>query len=160
MISTERQMMSEAIMKDNQLKAAITVSEMCSILGMSRTQFYEHVKRGTFHQPLRLSNGRPYFNASQVADNIKAKELGVGVNGEYVLFYTRSESPKERPTEPLQKLDLNELLSGLQSLALSGLSTKQVSDAVTVCFPKGIDSVDENDILRTVFRHLKRSGVA
>lgn len=147
-------------MKDNQLKAAITVSEMCSILGMSRTQFYEHVKRGTFHQPLRLSNGRPYFNASQVADNIKAKELGVGVNGEYVLFYTRSESPKERPTEPLQKLDLNELLSGLQSLGLSGLSTKQVSDAVTVCFPKGTDSVDENDILRTVFRHLKRSGVA
>ena len=147
-------------MKDNQLKAAITVSEMCSILGMSRTQFYEHVKRGTFHQPLRLSNGRPYFNASQVADNIKAKELGVGVNGEYVLFYTRSESPKERSTEPLQKLDLNELLSGLQSLGLSGLGIKQVSDAVAVCFPKGTDNADENDILRTVFRHLKRSGVA
>ncbi len=147
-------------MKDNQVKAAITVSEMCSILGMSRPQFYEHVKRGTFHQPMRLSNGRPFFNASQVEDNIKAKELGVGVNGEYVLFYTRSKSPKERPTESSQKLDLNELISGLQSLGLSGLTSKQVTDAVSVCFPKGTETVDENDILRTVFRHLKRSGVA
>jgi predicted DNA-binding transcriptional regulator AlpA len=85
LIPIERQMMSTSAMKDNQVKAAITVSEMCSILGMSRPQFYEHVKRGTFHQPMRLSNGRPFFNASQVEDNIKAKELGVGVNGEYVI---------------------------------------------------------------------------
>jgi hypothetical protein len=40
------------------------------------------------------------------------------------------------------------------------LTSKQVTDAVSVCFPKGTETVDENDILRTVFRHLKRSGVA
>lgn len=31
---------------------------MCSLLSMSRSQFYWHVRKGTFHAPLKLSNGR------------------------------------------------------------------------------------------------------
>ena len=146
-------------MTENQPKAAITVSRMCSLLGMSRSQFYWHVKRGTFHAPLRLSNGRPYFNASQVEDNLKARELGIGVNGEYVLFYERTEeAPKPRETPP-PKVDHTELLDGLQALGLTSVTAKQVAEAVAACYPKGTCNVDENDILRTVFRHLKRAGV-
>ncbi len=146
-------------MTDNQPKAAITVSRMCSLLGMSRSQFYWHVKRGTFCAPLRLTNGRPYFNASQVEDNLKARELGIGVNGEYVLFYERTdEALKPRETQPL-KADHNELLDGLHALGLTSVTAKQVAEAVAACYPKGTCNVDENDILRTVFRHLKRAGV-
>lgn len=146
-------------MSDNQPKAAITVSRQCSLLGMSRSQFYWHVKRGTFHAPLRLSNGRPYFNASQVEDNLKARELGIGVNGEYVLFYERTdEAPKPRETTA-PKTDHTELIDSLQALGLTSLTTKQVAEAVAACYPKGTCNVDENDILRTVFRHLKRAGV-
>lgn len=151
--------MSVKPMTDNQPKAAITVSRMCSLLGMSRSQFYWHVKKGTFHAPLRLSNGRPYFNASQVEDNLKARELGVGVNGEYVLFYERTEeAPKPRET-PTPKADHGELLEGLQSLGLTSVTAKQVAEAVATCYPKGTCDEDENDILRTIFRHLKRAGV-
>lgn len=146
-------------MTDNQPKAAITVSKQCALLGMSRSQFYWHVKRGTFHAPFRLSNGRPYFNASQVEDNLKAREMGIGVNGEYVLFYERvEESPKLREM-PSPKADHTELIEGLQSLGLSSVTTKQVAEAVVACYPKGTCNVDENDILRTVFRHLKRAGI-
>lgn len=146
-------------MTDNQPKAAITVSRMCSLLGMSRSQFYWHVKRGTFHAPLRLSNGRPYFNASQVEDNLKARELGIGVNGEYVLFYERTDEPQKPRETPPPKADHTELLDGLQSLGLTSVTAKQVAEAVAVCYPKGTRNEDENDILRTVFRHLKRAGV-
>ncbi|MCD0459544.1 helix-turn-helix transcriptional regulator [Roseiconus lacunae] len=125
---------------------------------MSRSQFYWHVKRGTFHAPLRLSNGRPYFNASQVEDNLKAREMGIGVNGEYVLFYERSEAPPKPKQTPASKTDHRELLESLQTLGLSGLTTKQVVDAVDICYPKGTSGEDENDILRKVFRHLKRAG--
>ncbi len=146
-------------MNDNQPKAAITVSRQCLLLGMSRSQFYWHVKRGTFHAPLRLSNGRPYFNASQVEDNLKARELGIGVNGEYVLFYERpDDAPKPRETPP-PKANHTKLLDGLHALGLTSVTTKQVAEAVAVCYPKGTCNVDENDILRTVFRHLKRAGV-
>ncbi|HBE69986.1 MAG TPA: hypothetical protein DDW52_17710 [Planctomycetaceae bacterium] len=151
--------MTAKTMNENQPKAAITVSRMCSLMKMSRSQFYWHVKRGTFHAPLRLSNGRPYFNASQVEDNLKAREMGIGVNGEYVLFYERSETPPKPKQTPASKADHTELLDSLQALGLTGLTTKQVGEAVESCYPKGTGSEDENDILRTVFRHLKRSGI-
>ena len=77
---------------ENPMKAAISVSSLCRILQMSRSQYYFHAKRGTFHVPLYLaSNNRPYFTASMVEDNLKARETGVGVNGEYVIFYERRE---------------------------------------------------------------------
>lgn len=154
--------MSVGTMTDNQPKAAITVSRMCSLLGMSRSQFYWHIKKGTFHEPLRLNNERPYFNASQVEDNVKAKELGIGVNGEYVLFYQRDNEPKPPASKPIEKpkpkQDFTELMEGLSSLGLSGLTTTAVAAAVEHCYPQGTDGQDENDILRTVFRHLKRAG--
>ncbi len=154
--------MSVGTMTENQPKAAITVSKMCSLLGMSRSQFYWHVRKGTFHAPLKLTNGRPYYNASQVEDNIKAKELGIGVNGEYVLFYVRdNETPKETtPPKPKPKQDHTELMDGLSALGLSGLTTSMVASAVEQCYPQGTAGQDENDILRTVFRHLKRVGSA
>lgn len=147
-------------MNERRPRAAITVSRMCSQLEMSRSQFYWHVKRGTFHAPLRLSNGRPYFNASQVEDNLKARELGIGVNGEFVIFYEKSETPPKPKATPASKADYTALLENLQALGLNGLTTKQVADAVNACYPKGTTGEDENDILRTIFRHLKRTGIA
>ncbi len=155
--------MSVRTMTENQPKAAITVSKMCSLLSMSRSQFYWHVRKGTFHAPLKLSNGRPYYNASQVEDNLKARELGIGVNGEYVLFYVRdNETPKPtaEPNKPKPKQDYNELMDGMSALGLSGLTTSIVASAVEQCYPQGTAGKDENEILRTVFRHLKRSGSA
>ena len=153
--------MGVGTMTENQPKAAITVSRMCSLLGMSRSQFYWHVKKGTFHAPLKLSNGRPYYNASQVEDNLRAKELGITVSGEYVLFYQRdseakSASASSKPAKPKQ--DFTELLDGLSALGLTGLTTTQVAAAVEQCYPQGTVGREENDILRTVFRHIKRSG--
>jgi predicted DNA-binding transcriptional regulator AlpA len=153
--------MSERIMTDRQPKAAITVSRMCSLLKMSRSQFYWHIKRGTFHEPLRLVNGRPYFNASQVEDNLKARELGIGVNGEYTLFYERdNESKTTSISKPQSKQNHTELIDGLQALGVTDLTTTKVAEAVEHCFPKGTDGGDENDILRTFFRHLKRAESA
>ncbi len=154
--------MNVGAMTDNQPKAAITVSRMCTLLEMSRSQFYWHVRKGTFHSPLKLSNGRPYYNASQVEDNLKARELGIGVNGEYVLFYERDTATSNAPTpvtpKSKPKQDHTELMDGLSALGLTGLTTPLVSDAVDHCYPLGTADQDENDILRTVFRHLKRAG--
>ncbi|HBN74925.1 MAG TPA: hypothetical protein DD473_03705 [Planctomycetaceae bacterium] len=154
--------MNVGTMTENKPKAAITVSKMCSLLSMSRSQFYWHVKKGTFHAPLKLSNGRPYYNASQVEDNLKARELGIGVNSEYVLFYERDSEPTESSRKPSKnhkpKQDYIELMDGLSSLGLTSLTTSVVADAVGQCYPQGTVGQDENDILRTVFRHIKRAG--
>ena len=148
--------MSVAMKSENPLKAAVSVSEVCRQLGMSRSQFYLHISRGTFHAPLRLpSNQRPYFTASMVKDIVQARETGVGVNGEYVLFYERLTVPKSEA-----KQDRSSLIEGLKNLGLIGVTSQQIEAALSFCFPKGSRGHDESDVLRTVFRHLKRSGSA
>ena len=133
------------------LKAAMSVSCQCRLLKMSRSQFYWHVKRGTFHAPLQLPlTKRPYFTASLVEDNLKARETGVGVNGEYVIFYER------QPTRT--QADHSSLLEGLRTLGLGSVTNDQLEAALQACFPKGTSGQDEAAVLRTVFRHLKRSG--
>lgn len=153
--------MSAKTMTDDRIKAAISVSKMCSMIGMSRSQFYAHVRKGTFHAPLKLANGRPYYNASMVEDIRKAREMGIGVNGEYVIFYERTVEAPRTPVAPTKpKADYSDLLDSLQALGLGGLTLAVVEKAVTDCYPKGTTDVDEQDVLRTVFRHIKRAGTA
>jgi len=142
---------------ENPMKAAVTLSFLCRLLKMSRSQFYFHIRRGTFSAPLRLpSNNRPYYTASMVEDIIKARETGVGVNGEYVLFYERQ--PKAEVKDA--KADHTALLEGLDALGLTSITAEQVEAALAVCFPKGTTGQDEANVLRAVFRHLKRAGAA
>jgi predicted DNA-binding transcriptional regulator AlpA len=145
---------------ENPMKAAVSCSSLCRLLKMSRSQFYFHVKRGTFHAPLRLpSNNRPYFTASMVEDIIKARETGVGVSGEFVIFYERQPpGAKVVPKQP--KADHSGLVDGLALLGLNSATHEQVEAALAVCFPKGSAGHDEASVLRAVFRHLKRSGTA
>jgi len=150
---------SVSIKTDSPLKAAMSVSSMCRLLKMSRSQFYWHVKRGTFHAPLYLaSNKRPYFTAALVEDNLKARETGVGVNNEYVIFYERLPTTN-RSEGKKEKADHSSLLEGLKRAGLEGVKPQQVNQALAVCYPKGTTGHDENAVLTVVFRHLKRSGV-
>ena len=145
-----------AMKSENPLKAAVSVSAVCRQLGMSRSQFYLHVERGTFHAPLRLpSNQRPYFTASMVEDILRARESGIGCNKEYVLFYDRR--PKQ---EFIGMKDHSTLIDGLKNLGLAGVNNQQIEAALSSCYPKGTQGHNESDVLRTVFRHLKRSGSA
>lgn len=154
--------MNVKIMTEDRLKAAISVSKMCHLLGMSRSQFYWHVRRGTFHAPLKLPNGRPYYNASMAEDNLKAREMGIGVGGGYVIFYERGEAGGVKPNKAVAraKADYSDLMENLEALGLTGVTAAAVENAVSECFPKGTAGQDEHDVLRTVFRHLKRAGTA
>jgi hypothetical protein len=127
---------------------------------MSRSQFYWHVKKGTFHAPLRLaSNNRPYFTASMVEDNVKVRETGIAVSGEYVIFYERQARDAMLPTRK-PRSSHPALIEGLKSLGLTAITREQVESALVACFPRGSDGQDETTLLRAVFRHLKRSGAA
>jgi len=155
-------MMNVRTMTEDRLKAAISVSKMCRLLSMSRSQFYWHVRRGTFHAPLKLPNGRPYYNASMAEDNRKAREIGIGVSCGYVIFYERGEADSAKPSKSVAKpkADYSDMMENLQALGLPGVTAAAVDKAVGECYPKGTAAHDEHEVLRTIFRHLKRSGTA
>ena len=57
------------------------------------------------------------------------------------------------------KADYTDLIESLQSLGLTGRDDRPRREGLAECFPKGTVGQDEQHILRTVFRHLKRAGV-
>ena len=150
--------MSMPIKIEISVKAAVSVAGMCRLLKMSRSQFYFHVKRGTFHTPHYLpSNKRPYFTATMAEDNLRARESGIGVNNEYVIFYERLPAGSKCEAKKAQT-DVPSLLEGLKKLPIKEVTREQVEQAVAICFPSGTCGQDEEHVLKAVFRHLKRQA--
>lgn len=151
------------------LRAAVSVVQMARALGMSRASFYAHVRKGTFLAPIySLSTRRPVYTADMQARNLEVRATQVGVNGDFVLFYerqprsdvqrpTRQPSPRRSERLPDRAVELRERLEGL---GLNGLSNAQVCDALEACFPHGTAGVTESDVMRVVYRHLRRSDRA
>lgn len=140
-------------------KAAISVAEMCRLLEISRSQFYWHVERGTFLPPAyMIKNKRPFFTCELVEANLQAKETGIGVNGQYVIFYAkRKPATNCEVKKSSSKNGHTKLIASLKSLGIESVTATQVDSALAICFPSGTDSLDETDVVRAVFRHLKRS---
>ena len=147
------------ITPETPLKAAVSVSSQCRLLKISRSQFYWHVKRGTFHAPLYLaSNKRPYFTASMVEDNLRARETGVAVNGDFVIFYERL--PTATKTEAMNpKVNHTAMLEKLHASNLKGVTSEQVEAALAATYPSGTSGHDEDSVLRAVLKYLKRLGL-
>ena len=148
-------------MNQNLIKAVVSVSEMCRQLNLSRSQYYLLAKKGVFHKPLYPENNkRPYFTASMVEDNLKVRETSIGVNGEYVLFYqSRTEAKNDTKQKPKEKQKQKDLIASLKQLGLD-TTVDQVEGAISANFPRGIEGIDQSNILRTVFRHLKNRNVS
>jgi hypothetical protein len=148
-------------MNQNAIKAVVSVSEMCRQLNLSRSQYYLLAKKGVFHKPLYLeSNKRPYFTASMVEDNLRVRETSIGVNGEYVLFYqSRTEPNNDTKQKPKEKQKHKDLIASLKQLGLD-TTVDQAEGAISANFPRGIEGIDQSNILRTVFRHLKNRNVS
>ena len=148
--------MNEQSKTDSSLKAASTVSALCKLLEMSRSQYYLLAKRGIFHLPLYLeTTKRPYLTASMVEDCIQARYSGIGVNGQVVLFNERKRvDTKEKPAA---KVDYTSIIAGLRQLGLEA-TKEHVQQALDNEYPRGIDGIDEPTLITKVFRWLKRSG--
>jgi hypothetical protein len=142
-------------------KAIVTVSEMARMVGLSRARFYQLQKAGVF-QPPTYHAGRPVYTSEAQEVCLEVRRKNRGVNGEPVLFYARrraTEPPKRMPREsrpaPRNK-DIAALLDGLTSLGLTTVIGAQVEAVTKELYPNGTEGLDQGEVLRAVFLHLKR----
>jgi hypothetical protein len=144
-------------------KAVITVSEMAEMCNLSRARFYELMNKGIFPAPVYLvTNHRPVYDAELQNVCLDVRRRGIGVNGQAVLFYARKKLPERTPKTPRNgkpKPPTNsiyvDLLNGLRALGLTP-TDQQVEAAIGELFPAGIDGVDEGELMREVFLHLRQ----
>jgi hypothetical protein len=145
------------------LRAIVTVSEMARMVGLSRARFYQLQKAGVFPAPA-YQGGRPVYTEEQQQVCLEVRRKNRGINGEPVLFYARrrgieSVKRKRRADQlPAKNRDITALLDGLNVLGLTTATAAQVVEVTKQLFPQGTDGLDQAEVLRAVFLHLKRQN--
>jgi hypothetical protein len=150
---------------NEQTKAIVSVSEMARMCGLSRARFYQLQKAGVFPAPT-YQEGRPVYTEEQQQVCLEVRKKNRGINGKAVLFYARRiitttepvKSVRASKPSPQQKKDVTNLLDGLNSLGLTTATAAQVVEVSKQLFPNGTDGLDQGEVLRSVFLHLKRQN--
>lgn len=141
------------------------------MVGLSRTRFRQLVASGVFPLPKRnAETSRPFYDVEGQQTCMSVRSKNCGINGRPVLFYSRrptatpivprrrssvvgTSSARKNKTRPTPKPKTSGLIEGLRQLGLDDLSDQKVADGVHACFPQGIGSKPQEEILLAVFRH-------
>jgi hypothetical protein len=149
----------------NEGKAAVSVTEMARMVGLSRQRFHQLVKAGVFPPPLYdEETGRPYFDAELQTSCLEVRRRNCGVNGRPVLFYSRglrSTLPsKPAKRKPVQRDEAKhaDLIDGLKGLGLTTVTAAQVDAVLVELYPGGTTGLSPADLLRAVFLRLQRKN--
>jgi hypothetical protein len=155
------------------LRAFVSLSVLAEeILTLSRARLYELIERGAMPHPCYdLRSRRPVFTREQQEQALAVRTSGVGIDGSAVIFYRRERTPSpaavsitsvraRRRASSQQPNRFADLVSGLHALGVSQADEQSVSSAVAELFPSGIEGQQESDVLRTLFRHLRRRETA
>lgn len=148
-------------------KAAVSVSDMARMVGLSRARFYQLVKAGTFPAPdTDPTTGRPCYREEKQQVCLEVRRRNCGIDGKPVLFYARrlgTGPVKAKPKKPkavVQGEGVAGLLDGLNALGLTTATGAQLERLVQELYPKGIAGQDQSAVLRAVFLHLRHQNTA
>ena len=154
--------MTEHTSSNRTLRAAVSVSEMAKMLSLSRARLYELIHRGIFLPPVySTANRRPLYTADMQQRNLEVRRSQRGINDEYVMFYERQRpsqverSPRSTRRRAGRNGRHNGLIHGLRSLGMDATAA-QIERAMATCFPEGPEGINESEVLRAVYRHLRR----
>ena len=137
-------------------KEAVSVAEMARMVGLSRARFYQ-LLGSAFPWPLYdVETRRPFYDEEAQTLCLEVRRRNCGIDGRPIMFYCRH-APKAAPKKRnVQKVNV-ELLDGLKSLGLV-VTWPQVDAAIKMLFPRGVEHVDQGEVVRSVFIHLKAKG--
>ena len=151
---------------DIMTKAAVSVTEMARMVGLSRARFYQLVKKGTFPSADQdHATDRPCYLEEKQRQILEARRRNCGVDGKPILFYCRRNDAGQkrtaaRPTigkvkEVVKKY--TDLIDGLASLNVT-MTVAQVEPLLKELFPNGTDGVDPGEVIRAVFLRIQRQN--
>jgi hypothetical protein len=146
-------------------KAAVSVSEAAARCGLSRTHFHALVKNGVMPPPCYdLKTRKPFYTRELLDECLRIRRTNVSFDGRICLFYQRRQ-PSGPGRQPLASRRSSvaapaphaELIEGLRAMGLGSVSDGRIDDGLRICFPNGVGSTSEGEVLRSLWQHLRRS---
>src|SRR5437660_3021948 len=131
-------------------KAAVSVTEMARMVGLSRARFYQLVKKGTFPPADQdTATNRPCYLEEKQRQILEARRRNCGVDGKPILFYCRRNDAGQKRSAPRPTIGKVkevvkkhiDLIDGLAALNVTA-TVAQVEPLLKELFPNGTDGVD------------------
>jgi hypothetical protein len=139
---------------------------MARAVGLSRARFYQLIG-SAFPFPLYdVATRRPYYPPELQEMCLEVRRRNSGIDGKPILFHTRRKDVAAgSPRRSRQKAAPNDgryrdLVAGLRSLGIVGVSAAQVEAALKELRLSDVQHKDEGQALRAVFLHLKRQDTS
>jgi hypothetical protein len=143
-------------------KQAVTVAEMARMVGLSRARLYQ-LTGSVFPFPLYdVATRRPFYSAELQKMCLEVRRRNCGIDGKPVLFHRRGKEVTPSIQKPSKKKAISngsqyrDLLDGLRSLGLTGITAAQVATALKELNISTIDQKGNGDLLKAVFLRLKQ----
>ena len=139
-------------------KPIVSISDICKMLQLSRSRYYQLVNSGFFPKPLTDDRSkRPYYNLKLQQTILECRQSGIGVDGSFMLFYsprkqeTVSQKRKKKKVDPMTK-ELGEILESM------GVETafEEVQKALDKLYPDGTEGNDQGLVTRELYRYFKQ----
>ena len=149
-------------------KAVYSVAETAELCRISRARFYDLMKAGVMPTPVYcIRTRRPMFTADLAALCLRVRETNIGMDGRYVIFYTRRSEPpapthaptsrcraSQRQSMPEADPLVREMIEALRAMGVQATDGELVTAIHRQC-PTGVrDETFEGD-LRAVFDRLR-----
>lgn len=138
-------------------KAVISVVEMSSMVGLSKSRFYALIETGIFPSPVRnASCKRPVFDLELQQRCLDIRHTGIGANGQPVLFNRKHKKTGAKPRQKRHEATSAhaEIIAALKSLGLT-TTPGSVQEALDELYPDGCSEIDQGEVIRKVFLHLQ-----
>jgi len=155
------------------IPAFVDCTRMAKLMRISRSRLYQLIEQKIVLSPVYLlHNKRPVFTREMAVRNLQVKEQNVGINGQVIMFYASRQStpqipkPKISPVEKRREEKTSspkiqkhvQLMEDLEALGMENIKAEQIDSAIQKCFPTGVEDVSEDEILRSIFRFMKRQN--
>lgn len=147
--------------------SVVSLSAMAALCKLSRSRFYQLVDEGIMPPPAYdLHTRRPLYPQELQSVCLQVRSSNIGINGRYILFYGDTQvSASTLPRRASRRSSATNgsfaaLKEGLTALGLASLTDAKIKNAVKTTYPSGTTGVDEGEVLRAIFRVLRRQNAA
>jgi len=145
--------------------SVVSLSTMASLCRLSRSRFYELIAEGIMPPPVYdLHTRRPLYPQELQQICLQVRSSNIGINGRYILFYGDTQMSASTSQQKVSRRatatngSFATLKEGLIALGLTGLTDAKIKDAIKSAYPNGTTGVDDGEVLRSVFRILRRQN--
>jgi len=158
-------------MKDEYIPDVVSINQLCQLMGVSRSRYYQLLTDGFILPPLYyLESKRAYFTRDMAEKNISVIRNNIGLNGKICLFYKTSRRTGSSPIKPAKnreqkpkpasenKNPYQDIIDGLTCLGLQHVKPSQVESVIGKLYPEGVQNQDEGEVLKAVYRAIVKQN--